>query len=206
VFGSEKPPDRLLPWQTASCASLQLFGEIQLKAGVAFALRHLGVTKHYQRETRRAVELLEQSLALFREIGNAEGTVYALTGLGSAVAQGGNHARASSLFRESLALSRKHGIKWAILECLYGLAAVSACQGQPERAARLLGAAESLREAIDYSLPLPDQTDYERSLASVRAALSDAAFAETWAEGRAMTLKRAVEFALATESGSEDFA
>src|ERR1039457_1429994 len=38
VFGSEKPPDRLLPWQTASWASLQLFGEIQLKAGVVASL------------------------------------------------------------------------------------------------------------------------------------------------------------------------
>ena len=34
VFGSEKPPDRLLPWHTASCASEQLFGEIQLNVGV----------------------------------------------------------------------------------------------------------------------------------------------------------------------------
>src|ERR1700726_1296443 len=33
VFGSEKPPERLLPWQTASCASLQLLGEIQLSVG-----------------------------------------------------------------------------------------------------------------------------------------------------------------------------
>ncbi len=30
-------PDRLLPLQTASCASLQLFGVIQLNAGVVFS-------------------------------------------------------------------------------------------------------------------------------------------------------------------------
>src|SRR5215471_3640049 len=38
VFGPENPPDRLLPWHTASWASLQLFGEIQLNAGVVFSL------------------------------------------------------------------------------------------------------------------------------------------------------------------------
>src|SRR5690349_4292054 len=38
VFGSEKPPDRLLPWHTASCASEQLFGEIQLNVGVVRVL------------------------------------------------------------------------------------------------------------------------------------------------------------------------
>jgi predicted ATPase/class 3 adenylate cyclase len=189
------------PFATALLGeALPLFQEMGNKTGFAFSLRHLGVTKRYQRDTKRAVELLEQSLALFRETGHVEGTVYALTGLGSALAQEGNTARASSLFRESLVLSKKHGIKWAILECLYGLAAVSACQGQPERAARLLGAAEALRGAIEYSLPLPDQTDYERSRAIARAALSDAAFAATWADGRAMTLERVVEYALAPEN------
>ena len=176
--------------------ALTRFQEIGAKEGVAYSLRHLGVTKHYQRDTGQAVELLERSLALFREIEDVQGTAYALTGLGSALRQEGNHARASDLFRESLALSRKHGIKWATLECLYGLAGVSACQGQPERAARLLGVAEVLRGAIDYSLPLPDQTDYERSLTVVRAALSDAAFAAAWADGRAMTLEQAIEYAL----------
>ena len=34
MVGFEKPPDRLLPWHTASWASLQLFGVIQLNAGV----------------------------------------------------------------------------------------------------------------------------------------------------------------------------
>jgi predicted ATPase/class 3 adenylate cyclase len=176
--------------------ALPLFQEIRDKMGVAYSLRHLGVTKHYQQDTRRAVELLEQSLALFRESEDVQGTAYALTGLGSALRQGGNHARALSLFRESLALSKKHGIKWATLECLYGLAGVSACQGQPERAARLLGAAELLRGGIDYSLPLPDQTDYERSLTVVRAAMSDETFAAALAAGRAMTLEQAIEYAL----------
>src|SRR6202000_2772834 len=34
VVGLANPPERLLPWHTASWASLQLLGVIQLKAGV----------------------------------------------------------------------------------------------------------------------------------------------------------------------------
>src|SRR6185312_9006699 len=34
VVGLANPPDRLLPWHTASWASLQLFGVIQLNVGV----------------------------------------------------------------------------------------------------------------------------------------------------------------------------
>jgi tetratricopeptide (TPR) repeat protein len=134
--------------------------------GIAFSLRHLGVTKHYQRETRRAVVLLEQSLAHFREIGRVEGTVHALAGLGNALGHEGNPERALSLFRESPALSEKHGIEWT----------------------------------IDYSLPLSDQIDYERTLSAIRAALSEAAFGAALAEGRAMTLEQAIEYALAGET------
>jgi len=38
VVGLENPPDRLLPWHTASWPSLQLLGEIQLNAGVVASL------------------------------------------------------------------------------------------------------------------------------------------------------------------------
>ena len=81
---------------------------------------------------------------------------------------------------------------------------MSACQGQPERAARLLGAAEVLQGSIDYSLPLPDQTDYQDVVTNTRAALGDATFAAAWAEGRAMTLEQAIEYALAADTRPEE--
>ena len=42
---------------------------------------------------------------------------------------------------------------------------------------------------------LADRVEYERNLAAIRAALSEAAFAAAWAEGQAMTQERAIAYA-----------
>jgi predicted ATPase/class 3 adenylate cyclase len=184
--------------------AVSLHKEVGPRAGVAFSLRHLGVIRHYQRDYTGAIETLEQSLALFRELKQVEGIPHALTALGSALRHIGNHARALVLYKESLAISREHGIKWAIFECLFGLAGISASQEQRIRAARLLGAAEALREAMDYSLPLPDQAEYEGLLALVQASLGGQAFSTARTEGRAMTLEQAIEYALRDDGGKAE--
>jgi len=67
-----------------------------------------------------------------------------------------------------------------------------------ERAARLLGATEAVREAIQIGLSAayPDRIEYDRYVAAVRAQLDEAVFAAAWAEGRALTLEQAIEYAL----------
>jgi len=46
-----------------------------------------------------------------------------------------------------------------------------------------------------------DQECHDRNMASTRAQLDDSQFAAAWAEGRAITLEQAVEYALAGEAG-----
>jgi hypothetical protein len=41
-----------------------------------------------------------------------------------------------------------------------------------------------------------DRTNYERSVTAARAQLDEATFAKAWAEGQAMTLDKAVAYAL----------
>lgn len=86
------------------------------------------------------------------------------------------------------------------LRVLFGLAGISASQGQHERAARLLAAAEALREAMDYSMPLPDQVEYGGLLALVEASLEAQAVSMARTEGRAMTLEQAIEYALSEDA------
>jgi DNA-binding CsgD family transcriptional regulator len=80
------------------------------------------------------------------------------------------------------------------LECLAGLAAA---HGQALGAARLFGAAEALRDAMAAPLPEVEHPDYDRDMQAARGALSAAAFAAAWAQGRALPLERAVAEALA---------
>ena len=66
--------------------------------------------------------------------------------------------------------------------CLEGLAGAHG----PALAARLLGAAESLRELAGAAWPAFVLADSERSADRARCALGDERFAGEWARGRAM--------------------
>ena len=76
-----------------------------------------------------------------------------------------------------------------------GLARVASATGHCERAARLFGAAEVLCEALGYHAS--DQAGHDKDVASARVGLKQAVFAASRAEGRAMTLEQAIEYALA---------
>jgi hypothetical protein len=78
------------------------------------------------------------------------------------------------------------------LNVLEGLAGIAADDDQAERAARLFGAAEALRAAIDTPLSPGERADYDRSVAATHAALGQAGFAAAWEAGRAMTLDDAI--------------
>ena len=71
---------------------------------------------------------------------------------------------------------------------------------QTQRAARLYGAAASLREAIGSPLGPLGQAEMDRDVAAIRASLGEPAFAQAWAEGRALTLEQAIDDALSREA------
>jgi non-specific serine/threonine protein kinase len=88
------------------------------------------------------------------------------------------------------------GDRWWGTVCLEGLAGVAATQEKPERAAQLLGAAERLHDAMGAPVLPLFRPQYERTLSTTRAQLSEAQFAAARAEGRAMTFEQAVAHAL----------
>jgi hypothetical protein len=112
----------------------------------------------------------------------------------------GIYGAARARFEESLAICREVGDKRGTAQNLEGLAALAVTQGQFERAARLFRAAEALREAIGTPLPPADRVEHDRSVAAIRTALGEEAFAAAGAEGRAMSLDEAVAFAQAAEA------
>jgi len=72
-------------------------------------------------------------------------------------------------------------------------------QGGALPAARILAAAERLREDVG-SPPAPNERPgFDRRIAAVQEAIGDeGAFARAWAEGRAMSLEQAIDLALDT--------
>jgi hypothetical protein len=84
-------------------------------------------------------------------------------------------------------------------ECIDGLAQLACAKGNYSQAARLFGMAEALRTALGLRRDPPEQAHHDQSLASTRAALGDATLAARWAEGEALTLEQAIEYALAPD-------
>ena len=127
---------------------------------------------------------------------------YALRNLGLVAHDQGIYQQASEFFAEGITQSQAVGNRWLSRECLEGLGWVACAHGHYEHSARLLGAAEALRETFGLRRPPPDQVEHERRVASAKVALGETVFGALWAEGRAMTLKQAVEYALATRRTS----
>jgi hypothetical protein len=85
--------------------------------------------------------------------------------------------RAGHACGESLKLGWEPGNEIDNTFSLVGLAGVAGELGRPARAARLLGAAEAIRESIGRSLTPVERTVFDRYEATARAQLDDATFA-----------------------------
>ena len=88
------------------------------------------------------------------------------------------------------------GMKYLVSFCLFGLAGVASAAGQPERAARLCGATFAIQGALGVALAPMVQQLYDLGEATIRAQLSDAAFAAAYARGSELGVSGAVALAL----------
>jgi ATP/maltotriose-dependent transcriptional regulator MalT len=181
---------------------MELKPQLKSRNTLAYLLVLEGMLAVGQGDVERSVELHEESLVLFREIEDTQGIITCLGHLGLLAWIQTDYEKALLLLRESLRLGWEADYKAAIQTCLYGLAGVAACLEQPVRAARLWGGVEGMQEAYGVH-PTPETlsvTDYERHLTIARSKLGDEeAFAAAWAEGKAMALGQAIEYALSEE-------
>jgi tetratricopeptide (TPR) repeat protein len=148
--------------------------------------------------------LLEEQLALCRQLRHNHQLIHSLGALGHVERNDGQYTRAEALYHESLLLRRDADDALAVAMAFEDIAALASRQGQHDRAARLLGAGEAFSETLDRSPPVADPPEYERAVADSRAALGEEVFAAAWAEGRAMPLDGAIQYALENAAGPPD--
>jgi tetratricopeptide (TPR) repeat protein len=174
---------------------LTLYQELGDKQGITWASYGLGMVARQQRDFERAESFLQRSLALLPEVGDGGGIPWVMQDLGYVKYAQGNYRGALTLFQMALSLAHEleHVVTMAF--CLPGLAGTVAGMGQLERAARLLGQAETLRDAIVAVGSAADSTEYDRALAEIRARIDETAYASALADGRAMSLNEAVAYA-----------
>jgi predicted ATPase/DNA-binding CsgD family transcriptional regulator len=138
----------------------------------------------------------DQAIATARALNVKYLLMTALLVSGSVAAGAGEAGRASDEAHQALAIACDMESRTGIidsLECLGGLA-----QGgdDHDKRARLLGAADNLRHITGYRRFRLHQAGYDAAVQTLRSALGDAAFAQAWDEGAALTANDAVSYAL----------
>jgi tetratricopeptide (TPR) repeat protein len=170
--------------------------ELGYASALARFLLSLGYVLLPEGDYERGAALNEEAIAVFREHGYKGTFELALDNLGWAALLQGDYGRARTSYQESLTLCKELGDKWTASESLEGMACIAAAEGEAERAGRLFGAAQALRGAVGhYHMPEEDAWR-EPYLAAARSRLGEEAWEEALAEGRAMTLERAMAYAL----------
>jgi len=163
---------------------------------LAYALRLQAAVLLRQGEADRAERVATESLTIFREIGDKWAVAWSLVLFGEIALSRGDDDTARAKFVESLEIRLATGDKLGIGECLEGLAGIAIRDRRAEQAARMLGAAEAVREAIRAPQSLADQPRYGACVEAVRQRLEPAALTAAWSEGRGMTPDAAAEYAL----------
>lgn len=163
--------------------------------GVARALLIPGFAAVVRGDYEQALALHEEILSLAWRAEDSVAMALSL-GMGAFASLGrGDHHRARTLCEEGLALSPQPRVMNVTAFHLHASAALAGSQGLPARSARLWGAAESLRETIGSVLSPVELHIYEPYIEAARARLGAAEWGKAWAEGKAMTIKEAVEYA-----------
>jgi hypothetical protein len=108
----------------------------------------------------------------------------------------GNIGEAKKIYNQTLRDWKNLGNRGAIAHQLECFAFVAMSEEEPQRAAKLLGAAETLRNKAHAPMADDEQSEYDRSLVQLRSMLTETEFNSLWSEGRTTTVEQAIQFAL----------
>ena len=139
---------------------------------------------------------LEETIEMARQGQYKPDLARSLVALGRVKRTLGEVVPATDLLMEGLDLFRSLGHKLGIASAIEELGAVSAVKGDGRQAVMLFSTAHAMRETLGVPLPPVDRAAHDSVLATCRTQLGEAVFARAWAEGEALSLEQAIDFAL----------
>ncbi|HZQ36144.1 MAG TPA: LuxR C-terminal-related transcriptional regulator, partial [Dehalococcoidia bacterium] len=144
---------------------------------------------------RLAAELLGESRALSRRLGLDMREADTLAMRAQSMIRRRRFAEAHALLSAALQLMLDRGEPSRMGKVLGTFAGLANRMGDARRAAVLLGAAEVVIEEAGVMVDVLDQPLHQRTIASVRRQLGEAAFSAAWANGRALSFEDAISLA-----------
>jgi len=181
-------------------AWLELATEAARRTDNAFALGNVvGVRGRVASRAGRLVEAerwLGEARVHYRDMGDRGFERVVTSELAHVLRREGRLDEAAAEYRRTILGWRQSGNRGAVANQLECFAFIAAARGQDARAARLLAAAEALRETAEAPMTDFERDEYDAAIGRLRAELDERILGSEWAAGRRMTADEAVEFAL----------
>jgi predicted ATPase/DNA-binding CsgD family transcriptional regulator len=187
-------PERAERMLSETVEQTRAIGERWLLAATVCSL---GMAVARRGDLDRAEPLLIEAAGIFHTIGERRWIAHTLSFQGLVGIWRGDLPAALATLQQALGIARNLGVRFYIAEILERIAALLVAVGDIARAARLLGAAEHLREII-AAPPLPlDRAARDATASAARAVLGETDYASRWAMGREQPLEDVIAEALA---------
>jgi len=152
-----------------------------------------------QGQFQKAREELNSAMQTMQEIGSTRHIANIKSVLAHILRREGNYIEAIPAYQETIKEWQRMGHRSAVAHQLECLAFIAKAMEQPDQAARLLGAAEALRQKIEIDMTPSEREEYEKEVADLKANMDGKEFASLWAEGRSLSMEQAIQFAFAPE-------
>jgi hypothetical protein len=157
----------------------------ELPGAIAQAFSGMGEAARRAGDLAAANSYHREALARFEASGSVEGAVFSLACLGLIATTDGDPAAAIELLTTSLGRAMKSSDRRGVAMAVEGLADAHAMLGDVLIAARILGAADALRDEIGGAPPASQRGCVDRAESIARSHLDADAFESTHARGRA---------------------
>jgi predicted ATPase len=183
------------------------YEQVQHLLAVAYVYNYLGQVRLSKGDPGAASLLFTHGLTAARRAPDRLPILISLYDLALSSQARGDLSGAAEHLTEGLSLAAEAGDHTSVAYYLEALAAVASRADNPWRSVCLLAAADALLEAkgsgwLHAFVPRARHDDDD--LAGLRRRLGDEVFEEAWANGRSLTCRRAVEYALRGEPPDPD--
>ena len=178
--------------------SLEVRRRIGDTSRIALSLTNLGWGALAEGDTARASALFGEAAEIAPGSATSDTSALRLGGLGWVAYLEERWEEAESFARESLRLARELGMRQEFVDPMFCLAGAAAGKGDTARSARIAAAWE-LHDSLLGALDADDNARYLAVIERVKAACDPETWEQASAEGRAMSLDEAAEYALSSD-------
>ena len=143
-----------------------------------------------------ALKYMDNAIAIMTERNDKYGLTYMQSNFAHTLREHGEYEKALIYYRRTIRLWQDWGHRAAIAHQLECFGFIAQALENTSRAARLFGAAETIRNAVNSLRTPSEQREFEKAKSQLQTGMEEIGFNKAWEEGCSSTLEQAIEYAL----------